>query len=150
MPSPNFIYAFDPGVTTGYVKLSMKGEAEEIANLNKSQAYKLLDSIRQYNERPIFVVEDYRIFPGKQMVHTMTKLITAEMIGAIEYVAFINSYRFIIQQPADKLIGYKWMGARQPSDHKNSHCYDAMAHGIYYLVKNNYIKPPVTEKLAKR
>jgi hypothetical protein len=128
--------AIDPGETTGYASFNTNGDGIELGSCrDREQVYRMLAK-----QRPnVIIMEDYIINPN--ISHGNSKVETVRVIGAIEYYAWLNDAKVILQPNTIKSIGYRWAGISKPKNHAISHEPDAYVHGVFYLQKNGIRKP---------
>lgn len=87
----------------------------------------------------IWVVEDYFVRPANKKggySHEWNRGDTLRIIGAIEYHAFMFGAEFVLQQPSQKVMGYKLMGKEYKKGKGGMHIFDAIAHAQVFFGKN--------------
>lgn len=138
-PKPNsapIVWAFDPGLTTGYAQFDTDG------NMVNFGSAKGLDSLVMFLEnRPdapnIIVVENYVIDP--KTPQGGTEVIASEAIGCIYSYARLRKIEFVRQSRLIKGDAYRMIKQTPPKQKAMEHQFDAWAHGVYYLRTNNLI-----------
>lgn len=131
--------ACDPGNTSGVAIFNSDGS---LNSMNQYVKEDFMDYLRDYPEPypRVVIIEEYRVFPNKASTHAYSKVDTIQIIGMIKAAAHKWGAEAVEQPLQAKTMGYKYAGMKPPSDHSKSHSPDAVAHGYYYLVKNNVIK----------
>lgn len=141
---PDHTIAIDPGETCGVARTY---EVPTPSGLDLKLYYGSLsrpleEFLQGFNhmcltERiDLVIVESYRIYPDKAMMHIGQPLVTAELIGAIKWIAGYQGIR-VIEQPAGikattgallKGRGFKAVG-------KDQHAKDAEVHLWYHALR---------------
>lgn len=82
--------------------------------------------------------------------HGGSRVETIQVIGAIRSYATRNGIVVVMQSRRVKRVGYGYLGMKPlpKSRHAESHKFDALAHGEYYMVKH-HIKPHSLKKRLK-
>lgn len=137
MYKPSTYLALDPGETTGWASFDDKGEILEMGQFSLKEVNRLNDLIHE-NLKTV-IVEDYRNH-GFTQQKRWGRNDTSKVIGRIEAICSIRGVEVVLQPNTVRNIGYKWMGTEQPKNHSISHQWDAAAHGVYWLQKND-IRP---------
>ena len=130
------VMAIDPGGTTGFALFNGELIPEAVGEVKQDD---LFDWLSSYKDVDIWVVEDYFVRPGKGKngyQHQWNRGDTFRIIGAIHFHAFLTRSEFQLQQPSQKVMGYKLMGKEYVKGKKDMHMFDAIAHGHVYLSKN--------------
>lgn len=147
-----YYVALDPGDTTGWAAFDEAGELlclGQFTNLDQTRA--LTHLISNAPNLLTVVVEDYRNYKHKTFGYGNngqkggSRNQTSKNIGKIELITEMrdDGVKCVLQGASFKPIGYRWGGlpGGAPSNHAISHCYDAYAHGIYFLQLNGIRKP---------
>ena len=133
------ILAVDPGATTGWAQFSSYEEKPiRVGEVRKEVIYGWLEEFKGAVD--IWVVEDYIIRPPKAQKgfeHFWDKGHTLRLIGSMEYRAYIDNCKFILQQPSIKPMAYKMMGQEYKKGKQKMHIPDAIAHGVHFIRKYN-------------
>lgn len=138
--------AIDPGNTSGYAEFNERGELDRFGHL-KDDTAGMGDYLESITDLPeIVIVEDYRVLGQKLKAHTGSRVVTIKVIGVIDGWARRHGIKVVLQPANIKLIAEKWSGHKPPSDHSQSHKFDALNHGIYYLVKHNVVQPIIVKE----
>ena len=89
---PHKLVALDPGETTGYATF-IDGKPSFAGQINTKDNYnELMREIMHFN--PTFLVyEDYKIYPNKVNMHTLSNIPTVKLIGVIEYECGKNNIK---------------------------------------------------------
>lgn len=147
--------AFDPGETTGWALLgpqgfpqNLDGRAASMGQIAGQHALRRL--LRAVQDPPsVIIYEGFRIL-GDMKNHFGQEHETIQNIGIIKswYYDLIDDgheVELVKQLPQNKKMGYGWGNLTVTQNHAESHRRDAMAHAVYYVVKNN-IRPIVRRK----
>lgn len=134
---PKSLLSIDPGETTGWA-LFRNGQLYDCGHLDiKNQG---LEAVYKAFQFRVFidciVIEDYKIYPNKLKLHTMSNLMTPRIIGAFEYLAILRTVPIYFQMAGtakgfctnDKLRKWNyWIKGQK-------HSRDAIRHGCYWLL----------------
>ena len=130
--------AFDPGESTGFALFAATGEVFEMGVVRtREELYGLLERI---GEVPNVIIEEYKLFKGKALQQSGSKMEAVRVIGVIESWAHQNSAKVKFQDPSIKKIAEMWSGVKPKGAHSKSHSIDAFNHGYYYLIKNKVLQ----------
>lgn len=151
-----YYVAFDPGIATGVAAFDEKGAVVEYNTILRGirELDEYLDNLEKENTARMFIIEDYKVgFSYDKLksdkfarIHGGKSIPTIEFIGNIERTARRLNAKIVRQRSVILNIAQKWSGIRVPTDHNKSHGIVAFNHGIYYLTRNNIIKPRVLKK----
>lgn len=131
--------AIDPGDMTGWATFDASGDLLDMGQVpeldfNRWLSHALVDTIK------VVICENYLNAVYNAKIHISRRNRsnkTSKKIGAVETLCDIKGISVVLQPNTNKPIGYGYAGLEQPKNHAISHQYDAVAHGTYYLVKNN-------------
>lgn len=134
-PSETSYLAIDPGDTVGFAQFDHSGLLLHYGQFKAAPEY-LRRLVHEGLKRVI--VEDYRNHPNMRQP-TWSRNNTSKLIGQIEMICELrNLPKVVLQSNTVLQIGYLWAGLEEkPSNHSISHQFDAVAHGTYWLVRNN-------------
>lgn len=138
----------DPGEKrTGWAKFDENGETIGFGAILGIDNF--MDWLEDQEKPGELIFENYRVNPG--ISHAWSKVKTIELIGLIRRYCTKNSIKYTEQRNTDLSIGLRYLGmyevyfrGRKRIKHVDDEI-SALAHGVYYLVKNN-IRP---HRLAK-
>jgi hypothetical protein len=136
--------AIDPGETNGIAGYNYLGTVLWMGN-----SLDVIDSLKRSESTfwtPTtdmrFIVENYRVYPGKALAHINSDVKTAQVIGAIKQYAKDRSIPVVLQPAHTKATGFAYLGVKEPSRSSPlSHAKVAHAHGTYWLVENRILDP---------
>lgn len=131
--------AIDPGETIGWATFTHDGEINEYGQVRMEN---FTDWAKQYITEDLLgvICEDYKNHGWTQQ-KKWGRNETSQIIGKIELMCDLHGIKLHFQPNTVKRIGYMWSGlGNAPSNHKISHQFDAIAHGVYWLVKNSIRK----------
>lgn len=143
-----WLFAFDPGETTGFAAFNKDGEV--ISTVNIPNIIQGLESFfRNYRFIPkVVIIEDYRIFPAQLKAHILSRVPTLRVIGAIELWALSHKCEIIWHEVSVKNEGRKKFGIKDGNTvHDLWHYNDAVAHGKMYFHGLGKIKTPLELEL---
>lgn len=141
---PEYTYAIDPGESVGIARTYEHPATYDTLDLSHYYAATTVQigTFEEQFERSIqtervdlIIVEEYRIYPDKAQMHIGQPLITAELIGAIKWMAKRQDIP-LVEQPAGikattaavlKGRGFKSIG-------NTLHARDAEKHLWYYVL----------------
>ncbi len=143
----NFI-AIDPGNTTGWARfretdfnsVHKHWTIDEFGRVDKDDVWEWIEDTGP----DLYVVENYRIRPAAiqgNYSHQWSSGETLRIIGAIDSRARRIGSPVVLQEPAIKPVGYGLAGIKYKAGKKGTHEFDAIAHGVYYLVKTLKVNP---------
>lgn len=131
--SKNKYLAIDPGFTSGYATFDENGKMTAFGQIANPDD--MMDWIEELRPEPdVIILEDYVI--RKNVSHAGSRAPTIQLIGMIKRYAKKKAIKVVLQMSHAKNIGYKFAGLVPTKNHDQSHQYDAIAHGCYYLQKN--------------
>ena len=153
---PEWTVAVDPGETVGMavrsraLPIGMKYPSPEdhlmVLTLDPDRAH---DEFAQFclrasraGVRPTLVIEEYRIYPDKAMVHAGKTVPTAECIGAFKYIARRMKCNVIEQASSVKQTTAAMLRTRGVVlQGKSEHAKDAELHMWYPVLRSKYKQP---------
>lgn len=131
---PIDLIAFDPGKQTG-VAWVKEGELVRTEKFDEEDLIELCGLSCEGFDVPVYVVEQFRLYPGMQETLTHATMVSPMMIGAIRVMAKFFDIPIHFQSASqaktfatDALL--KEYGFYVPNEHKR----DAARHAFYYLV----------------
>ncbi len=137
---PTKILTLDPGETTGFSVFD-KGALSVCGHIKTVTQEKIfweeLERLFHSEDFDACICEDYRVYAHKATRHTHSPLMTARVIGGIDYLCQKKGIPLIFQSAA-QAKGFvtdqrlKDWGMWQAKGKK--HANDAIRHGIYYLI----------------
>lgn len=132
----SLVLAFDPGDTTG-ICLMKRANAEvvEIFQLPLDEFMVWINTPHDWDDQvSVVVYERYIVYRQKAAKMVGSKNKASQAIGAIKSYAIRNKIAKIVEQQANILTPAKASsGIVMPSDHRQTHRWDAFLHGWYYL-----------------
>jgi hypothetical protein len=104
------------------------------------QAEDMIQFLQQFELVDTCVIEDYRIYSGKEEAHINTDVETLRVIGRVESWAEINKVKLVKQGASIKKNAYAWIGVTPPkkSDPRN-HMADANVHFMHWAIKTRRV-----------
>lgn len=123
--------ALDPGKTTGYAIFNSSGEVQIIGIKSIEEVSEWLEGLS--DDITTCIYEGYRVFP--HISHKYSEVDTIKVIGMIVSWGTRRKIKMVKQFSHQKIDGYKLLGIKPPKKKRDEHQYDAVAHGVLYLVK---------------
>lgn len=143
MTTPNYL-AIDPGVSTGYATFDSKGTLLSKGILRSLD--ELMDFLQEQSPIDTIICEDYRVYGHKAKAHTGSRVETVQAIGMVKVYANKWGAKLVLQPASILPIAQKFSGINLPSNHKLSHDFAALNHGIYYLTKEGILQSRVLKE----
>lgn len=142
------ILGVDPGGTTGYATLTVENKVMTGAIPGTTKDQTLVDIIDLIREADVVVCEEFRIRPAKAMKGSFNwqKMPAIRVIGALETLCKLHQKQLEMQNAADRVPGYGFVGMVYKNGAQGRHWQDALAHAAYYAVKKLH-SAPLTGKL---
>jgi hypothetical protein len=132
--------ACDPGETTGWV-LFENDQPVGTSNSPRPQFAQVLVN----TDVDYYVVENFRMFPGKAKALIFNEMVAARVIGEIEHVARNHNRPIHFQMSEILNRAYPKFGYERK---KGKHQLDALMHGLWYLHKDD--PPDASEQLPSQ
>ena len=132
--------ALDPGETTGWATFDESGKLLKFGQFKQADQTAELTRLVESTLKAV-ICEDYMNFAWKPQ-KKWSRNQTSKNIGALEMLCEMRQVPLHLQPANIKAIGYRWSGlGAPPSNHAISHQYDAVVHGVYWLIQNNVVPP---------
>ncbi len=140
------LLAVDPGKTSGIALFTGEGKPMWMEQArNPQELHKFLQGIeREWGSVPsIVVIESYMVLPTQHSMkaNVGSKLETVQAIGIVKSFCMTWDAKVVEQPPSIKKISQMWTKIKVPSNHADSHQFDALLHGYYYLIKEGGLSP---------
>lgn len=135
------ILGIDPGGTTG-VGIIQMGEDKRLLPTYIGQLTKKDDKTKRLRDLilsvEVIVVENFLVRPGKaaQGAFDWNSMDTSKEIGKIQTLCELEGKKCVLQEPSVKPVGYGWANMKYVPGKKGTHDKDALAHAVFYAVKN--------------
>ncbi len=133
------ILCFDPGKSTGWACLTVEDRQITLGEFGVSKDMTLSDVAHHFKEADIVVYEGFWIDPklAEKGFLNYDEMPAPQVIGTIQTLAKQNGIEHVAKQSASlKPPAYGFAGMKYQKGRKNMHSQDAIAHGVYYAVKN--------------
>lgn len=96
--------------------------------------------LHQFTKLEKVIIEEYRVYPGKEKDHTYSDVETLRVIGRVESWTEKNGIHLVKQPASIKPTGYAWIGKKPlPKSNPLNHSLDAHVHFMYWAVRHNKI-----------
>lgn len=138
------LLGLDPGESTGWasVILSETGvlKVVEFGVSHDLTTYDLTDHIQNCD---LMVVENFLVDPTKSRTGAfdLSDMKTIQVIGALQLQARLHGKQVALQSRTVKPVGYGYLRMKYVKGKKGMHSTDAMAHAVFWAVKNAGAKP---------
>lgn len=132
------ILGLDPGGTTGYGLISCKDNRATLYTAGSTRDQNLGEIQDLFEMADIVVCEDWKTRPKKagSGAFDWNPMNTTRVIGAAETRSSILGKKFVLQQASIKPVGYGFANQKYTPGKKGMHTQDAIAHAMYYAVRN--------------
>jgi hypothetical protein len=126
----------DPGGTTGYAIFDEVGDVIDFGDIPDTEIDDWLDALDY--EIETVIIEEYRVYPHIPQVYS--KMETPQTIARVKSWAHKAKVK-VVEQPAQLTqIGYKYLGLKKPKKKADTHKWDAVAIGVYWLQRRGIRK----------
>jgi hypothetical protein len=134
-----YLLAFDPGDTTGWAAFDEEGSLMNMGHILFSD---LPEFLAKYGDTEIsyVVVEDFVLFAKRAVKQAGSRMKASQVIGMLKLWAAQKNAILVMQQANIKPAAMKWSQMHMPSDHSQTHQFDAYLHGYYWLHTHGIIK----------
>lgn len=134
---PKVILAVDPGDAHVGVAIWRPGNHTAALEHDADTWLPLFAAIAPHID--LVVVEEFRLYPGKAPALSWSPMKTAEMIGAMRWIAACNDLTLVLQGADIKIPTRRQCIARgiQWKSRRSGHASDATLHLWYYLLRND-------------
>ncbi len=132
------VLGIDPGKTTGLGLIEVLAPSIKLKTMRESKDETAADYLDLLREADVIVVENFQVRPDKARTGSFdwNDMIAPQVIGAIRAVSASLGKTIVLQPPSIKPVGYGWSNQRYVKGKKGMHQQDALAHAVYYAVKN--------------
>lgn len=133
------ILGLDPGKTTGWGLIRVRGRNLELLKSGETKDVELVDIADIITQADIVVYEDWKTRPKKMQANAFQwdPMIAARVIGSLRTIYRLAGKqlpKLIVQQPVQKVPGYGFAGMKYQKGKKGVHQQDAVAHAVFYAV----------------
>lgn len=150
--------SIDPGHNVGVATFTDTGldVSKATITLPRFRQFILKSAVRERLKAPegtpklIFLMEDYKLRQDMAINQTGSDMPASRCIGAVEFACDIlgpERCEIILQPPGNLRTALKWSGYPELANKPRTwHCPDDMsayAHGVFWLIRNDYRKHPI-------
>lgn len=137
------ILGIDPGKRTGLGMIKVIDKTISLHSMKESLDVTCSDYLDLLQEADFVVVESFRVRPheAKRGSFDWDDMVAPRVIGAIEAQLSNLKKKPIYQEPSIKPVGYGFSNQRYVKGKKGQHIQDALAHAVFYAVKNLKANP---------
>ena len=133
------LLAIDPGKTTGWATVVLTGKDISLGLFGTTKDTTLVEIASIIEEADLLIYEAWLTRPKhlQRGAFDWDPMITPQVIGSFLTLAkTLGKSEPIKQQPSVKPVGYALTGMKYVRGKQGTHHQDAMAHAVYYAVKN--------------
>lgn len=135
--NPVTYLAIDPGESCGVSGYDAKHYLQFMIVVHYEELGTFLD---QFDNVKTCILEDYKVYPGKEKQHIYSDLKTPQVIGLVKDWARRKSLQVILQMASIKPTGYAWIGQKPlPKSNPRNHALDAHVHFMYWAIRTGKI-----------
>ncbi len=145
--NPVISLGIDPGESNGICGYDIRNYLVFMLTIQSDDITMFL---QQFEKVKNCIMEDYRVYPGKEKAHVYSNLKTTRVIGQVKTWAETHNVELIMQPASIKNTGYAWIGEKPlPKSNKMNHQLDAHVHFMYWAVKTGRINAADLMKRSK-
>src|SRR5688572_12623236 len=145
------ILGIDPGKTTGWGLIQFDEITKRLApeNFGTTRDLQLIEIEAQILLADRIVCESFHIRPkaARKGVFDWDPVETPQVIGALKLLCRLHEKPIYEQSPSIKPVGYGFGNMNYVPGKKGTHVQDAIAHAVYYAVRNMNALPLGSVKL---
>lgn len=140
--------SFDPGDTTGYAIWRVKDGQAQIAEFGQMSLDELLNWVNVY-DKPVenVIIEEFKLFAKRAKQQAGSSMKASQAIGALRSFAVRKGARVHMQPANIKFIALKQTQITMPSQHSQTHQWDAYLHGAYWHIKQGMLKTALQREM---
>ena len=137
------ITGIDPGKTTGWATITVVDKKITLGLFGETKDQTLVEIVDELKEADVIVYEGYWIRPDKLHAGSFDwQNVPAEQtIGGLLTLAKLYGKKTVKQQPSQRVPGYAFAGLNYQKTKKKKHYEDALAHAVFYAVKELQAHP---------
>jgi hypothetical protein len=138
------LLGIDPGESTGWAVVTLaENGVLKVIDFGVSKDLTTYDLTGHIQSCDLMVVENFLIDPAKSKTGAFdhSDMKTIQVIGALQLQARLHDKRVALQSRAVKPVGYGYLRMKYVKGKKGMHSTDAMAHAVFWAVKNAGAKP---------
>lgn len=131
------ILGIDPGGTTGYSLIELKDKTIIPHEFGHIKDKLLLELVPYLVQADIIVYENFLLRPDKARsgAFDWKSNVTEQVIGSLKTLAALHGKtKIVVQEPAQKPVGYGFANLKYVPGKKGTHWQDAHCHAVYYAV----------------
>jgi hypothetical protein len=132
------ILAIDPGKTTGWAEINVEDQVISLGIFGNTKDTTLVELIPNIKEADVVVCEAWLTRPKnlQRGAFDWDPMITPQVIGSLTTLCkALERKAPVKQQPSIKPVGYAFAGMKYLAGKQGTHWQDALAHAVYYAVK---------------
>jgi hypothetical protein len=137
------IVGIDPGKTTGWAVITVENKKITLGKFGTTKDLSLLEIKPILADADVVAYEGFWIRPGKaeQGHFNWSQMQTPQVIGSIRTLCGELGIQTKEQQPSQKVPGYAFAGMKYVKGKQGTHWQDALAHAVFYAVRQLQAHP---------
>lgn len=137
------ILGIDPGKATGWANISVENKQISLGKFGVTKDQTLVDIAAEVEAADLVVYEGFWIRPdmAQRGNFNWQSLPAEQAIGALLTLCKLYQKEAVKQQPSQRVPGYSFAGMVYKKGKKGTHWQDALAHAVFYAVKNLQASP---------
>ena len=138
------LIGIDPGKTTGWATITVEDKKIALGLFGVTKDQTLLEIAEHLKGADVVVYEGYWIRPDKANsgAFDWQQVPAEQTIGALFTLCKLYGKNLIVkQQPSQRVPGYGFAGLKYDKKKKGTHWQDALAHVVFYAVKQLQAHP---------
>lgn len=138
------ISAWDPGDTTGYAAWDEAGNLLVMSQCPLEDVPAVWKELTdKYGKMTVAIVEDFILFAKRAKSQVGSRMKASQGIGMVKALAATDDVEVVMQRADIKEMTAKHFQISVPSNHAESHRYDAFLHGSRWLMDQGRVKTPL-------
>ena len=138
------LLAIDPGKTTGWAEVEVIDYKIQLGIFGVTKDTTLVDLLPNIKAADVVIYEAWLTRPKhlQRGAFDWDPMITPQVIGSLMTLCkTLEKQTVVKQQPSVKPVGYAFAGMKYVQGKQGTHWQDALAHAVYYAVKNLGAQP---------
>lgn len=133
-----YILGVDPGKHTGLGMIQVVDKKIIPVTILESLDVTCMEYLNLLEQADVIVVENFLVRPtnAKSGSFDWSDMVAPRVIGAITAQAAMLGKKIHLQEPSIKPVGYGFSHQKYVKGKKGMHIQDALAHAVFYAVKN--------------
>ena len=131
------ILGLDPGKSTGWATITVEDKKITLGLFGITKDQTLVEIEDELKKADVVVYEGYWIRPDKAHsgAFDWDEAPALQVIGSLLTLCRLHGKKNVKQQPSQRVPGYAFAGLKYEKKKQGQHAQDALAHAVYYAVK---------------